>query len=73
MQVLVRVSGVQCASKSLCVCRLALQFMSRAEVSGQVEGLFSAVVHMEMRNHEDNTVSFRSLCTAMVKKGMRGN
>lgn len=37
-----------------------VQFMSRAEVSGEAEGLFGAVVHMEMRNHEDNTVNFTS-------------
>lgn len=49
------------------------QFMSRAEVSGQVEGLFSAVVHMEMRGNEVNTVNFTSLCTVIVIKGTRGN
>lgn len=69
VQVLVRMSGVRCVHAHVGV----VQFMSRAEVSGEVEGLFSAVVHMEMRKHEDNTVNFTSLCTVIVIKGTRGN
>lgn len=47
--------------------------MCRAEVNGQVEGLFSAVVHMEMRNNEVNTVNSTSLRTVIVIKGTGGN
>jgi len=43
--------------------------MSRAEVSGQVEGLFSTVVHMEMRTDGVDTVNFTSLCIVIVMKG----
>lgn len=49
------------------------KFMSRAELNGQVEGLFSAVVHMEMRSNEVNTVNSTSLCIVIVIKGSRGN
>lgn len=49
------------------------QFMSRAEVSGQVEGLFSTVVHMEMRSNEVNTVNFTSLRIVTVIKGTGDN
>ncbi len=47
--------------------------MSRAKVSGQVEGLFSAVVHMEMRSNEVNTVNFTSPFIVRVIKGTRSN
>lgn len=49
------------------------QFMSRAEVNGQVEGLFSAVVHMEMSSNEVNTVNSTCLCIVIVIKGSGGN
>lgn len=49
------------------------QFMCRAEVNEQVEGLFSAVVHMEMRNNEVNTVNSTSLRIVIVIKGTGGN
>lgn len=48
-------------------------FISKAEVNGQVEGLFRAVVHMEMRNNKVNTVDSTSLGIVIVIKGTRGN
>lgn len=57
----------------MCLYVGVVQFMSRAEVSGQVEGLFGAVVHMEMRSNEVDTVNFTSLCIVIVIKGTRGN
>lgn len=56
-------------SNSVCGYVGVVQFMSGAEVSGQVEGLFGAVVHMEMRNNEVNTVNFTSLCVVVATKG----
>ena len=60
-------------SDCVCVHVGVVQFMSSAEVSRQVEGLFSTVVHMEMRSNEVNTVNFTSLCIVIVIKGTRGN
>ena len=51
----------------------AVQFTSGAEVSVQVEGLFSAAAHMEMRNNEVNTVNFTSLSVVIAIKGTRVN
>lgn len=65
--------GEWSVSKSVCAYVGDGQFMSGAELSGQVEGLFSAVVRMEMRNQEDSIVSFTSLSTVTVIKGTRAN
>lgn len=49
------------------------ELMCRADANGQVEGLFSDAVRVEMRNNEVNTVSSTSLHTAVVIKGTGGN